>query len=207
MGTRGLIGFRLDGQDKLTYNHFDSYPEGLGKAIVKWCRKIRRRKNGFEGIKQSVQDIQMVSEQGTPTKEQRVKCIELGLYDGNVSTGSEEDFYCLLRNAQGDLDAYLKAGLMTDGSNFIKNSLFCEYGYIINLDDMTLEIYRGFIKTPTGKGRYASKIKPKGWKPSYKGENYYYPCTLAITFPLDNIPLGWLGETNATIKALDAIND
>lgn len=37
MGTRGLYGIRKDGVDKVTYNHFDSYPEYLGKNMLKFC--------------------------------------------------------------------------------------------------------------------------------------------------------------------------
>ncbi len=38
MGTRGLYGFRKDGVNKLTYNHYDSYPSGLGKHILEVIR-------------------------------------------------------------------------------------------------------------------------------------------------------------------------
>ena len=38
MGTRGILGFRKNGLDKLAYNHFDSYPEELGANVVKFCR-------------------------------------------------------------------------------------------------------------------------------------------------------------------------
>lgn len=30
MGTRGALGFIKAGEHKVTYNHYDSYPEGLG---------------------------------------------------------------------------------------------------------------------------------------------------------------------------------
>jgi len=33
MGTRGAYGFRKNGIDKVTYNHFDSYPEQLGESL------------------------------------------------------------------------------------------------------------------------------------------------------------------------------
>jgi len=39
-GTRGIIGFRLNSQDKLTYNHFDSYPDGLGVALLEEIRTV-----------------------------------------------------------------------------------------------------------------------------------------------------------------------
>lgn len=38
MGTRGCYGFRKNGMDKLTYNHFDSYPDCLGHTMVKFCK-------------------------------------------------------------------------------------------------------------------------------------------------------------------------
>ena len=36
MGTRGLVGFISKGVRKGTYNHFDSYPSGLGDDIIKF---------------------------------------------------------------------------------------------------------------------------------------------------------------------------
>ena len=30
---------------------------------------------------------------------------------------------------------------MLNGNNFLKDELFCEYGYVINLDENTLDIY------------------------------------------------------------------
>ena len=38
MGTRGLYGFRKNGVDKVTYNHYDSYPEYLGRNILEFIR-------------------------------------------------------------------------------------------------------------------------------------------------------------------------
>ncbi len=40
MATRGAYGFRVDGQDIITYNHYDSYPSGLGNDILKELHKI-----------------------------------------------------------------------------------------------------------------------------------------------------------------------
>ena len=35
---------------------------------------------------------------------------------------------------------------MINSNDFIKNSLFCEYGYIINLDNKSLEFWIGISK-------------------------------------------------------------
>ena len=34
MSTRGIYGFRKNGEDKLTYNHYDSYFSYLGENII-----------------------------------------------------------------------------------------------------------------------------------------------------------------------------
>jgi hypothetical protein len=49
---------------------------------------------------------------------------------------------------------------MIDSHTFLVDSLFCEWAYIINLDENVLEIYRGFNKEPSDKGRYASLKEP-----------------------------------------------
>ena len=34
MGTRGVYGIQKNNEQKLMYNHFDSYPEGLGLTVL-----------------------------------------------------------------------------------------------------------------------------------------------------------------------------
>lgn len=36
MGTRGLLGFIISGRRHASYNHFDSYPSGLGAQVAKF---------------------------------------------------------------------------------------------------------------------------------------------------------------------------
>jgi hypothetical protein len=170
MGTRGLYGFYKDGVDKLTYNHFDSYPSGLGKDVINFIRK-----NSIENMNQIFDRIIMVDGDSTPTKEQQQNCI---LYYSNcVSTGKPTEWYSLLRNAQGDLDAFNKGLLyMIDNKDFIKESLFCEWAYIINLTDNVLEIYKGFQKEQQN-NRYVSD----------KDEDGYYNCKLIESIPFSTL--------------------
>ena len=88
------------------------------------------------------------------------------------------DFYCLLRKAQGDLNAY-KTDLkyMIDSKEFLGNSLFCEYAYIINLDKNVLEFYKGFNKVPQN-NRYSKYADEK---------EEYKECKLLAEYPLTEI--------------------
>ena len=176
MGTRGLYGFRKDGVDKLTYNHFDSYPDCLGETMAEFCKTT-----SIKEMHEIFDRIVLVDEHDIPTDKQIKECIEY--YNGDVSTGSPQDWYCLLRDAQGNPNAY-KHGLkyMIDNHNFIKDSLFCEYAYIINLDEGCLEFYVGFQKEPSEYNRYGTEK-----------EDNYYPCKMIAYYALD---------TNKTIEEI-----
>lgn len=40
MGTRGIFGVRINNQDKLMYNQFDSYPSSLGTDLVNQLQEM-----------------------------------------------------------------------------------------------------------------------------------------------------------------------
>ena len=188
MSTRGLYGFRKNGIDKCTYNHFDSYPSGLGNDVVKFCAN-----NTVEDLKFFFDNIELVFEDSIPTESQIRECQIAGYVDLSVSSQSQTDWYCLLRNLQGNFKEYQKCIddgnklYMTDGIGFIQDSLFCEYAYIINLDDEVLEFYEGFQKEPQVGNRYGTK-----------DDRGYYPCKLALTIPLDE-----LEDVNKIVKMME----
>lgn len=174
MGTRGLYGFRKNEQDKTSYNHFDSYPEGLGADVLKFIQN-----HSVAEMNEFYDRIIMVNEDATPTDEQKENCRKNGFVNLNVSNQSENDWYCLLRNVQGYLVDLYKCEFpyMIDNSDFIKDSLFCEYAYIINLDTNVLEFYKGWQHVPQDGNRYGE----------VPDENGYYPCRLESEIPIEQI--------------------
>lgn len=153
MGTRGAIGFIVDDKEKVTYNHFDSYPSELGVQILEYIAATQ-----VEKMLEAARRIELVNEDSTPTPAQ-IKALKK-FADTGVGNQSLSDWYCLLRSAQGNLGAYAKAGVMIDSHRFLHDSLFCEWAYLINLDSGKLEVYRGFNKNPKAAGRYAGIRKP-----------------------------------------------
>lgn len=59
-------------------------------------------------------------------------------------------------------------------NKFIKNSLFCEYAYIINLDTMKLEFYIGYQKVPQIDNKFG-----------IENIDGFYPCRLVFVFNLN----------------------
>lgn len=128
MSTRGLWGYIHNEYEFLTYNHFDSYPEGLGLITLSHARKAEADINPLHRV--------------------------FAVFDG-------------------------------DGSAFAADSLFCEYGYVIDLDRRVFEVYEGFQTAPHDQGRFTRSDVPE---PSYRGGPRYYPIKLAVSWPLDELP-------------------
>lgn len=178
MGTRGALGFYRDGVgDKITYNHFDSYPDCLGRAVLKFITStpIAMMNDIFD-------QIILVPADSKPTPEQVKECIKF--HDSRVSTGSPEEWYALLRESQGDLNAY-KFGLryMIDNHKFMQDSLFCEWAYIINLTENTLEVYRGFNKRKNKQAKRYAVDKPD--------DMGYYAVKMLTNNPLSDYEEKW----------------
>lgn len=186
MGTRGVWGFYKKGINKLTYNHFDSYPSHLGLKMVEFVQST-----SIEDLNNIFGRIILIDESVKPTKNQIKECKKYS--DLKVSNQSIFDWYCLLRNAQGCPELY-KSDLryMLNYNNFIKESLFCEWAYVINLSENILEIYSGFRDKPNSKENRYKILEPK---------EDYYACEKLIDFRLNEIPDNWQEQTLREYKS------
>lgn len=153
MGTRGLWGFHLDGQLSVTYNHFDSYPDGLGVQLADFLQG-----QDLDGLKGVVRTLTLVNEDEKPTPAQVKDLTQYGvthLGGVQVASGTLEDWYNLLRDTQGNPVATLASGYMIDSRTFGYDSLFCEWGYVIDFDGDAFTIYEGFQHHGTSRGFWA----------------------------------------------------
>jgi len=130
MSTRGAYGFRLNGRDKLTYNHSDSYPTGLGVEVARLLARTTKTK-----LIPIVERIKLVEDNDENYRRLRDTQGDLRAY----------------------LDGLTE---MIDNKKFLTDSLFCEWAYIINLDTGRLEVYEGYNKDPKARGRYANAKPP-----------------------------------------------
>lgn len=150
MGTRGAITFVAGGVEKTVYNHFDSYPTGLGVTVLDW---LRSPSWDLATVRAQVEALRLVDDSDEPTPEEREQFAHLA--DPGVSTG--RDWYSLLRETQGEPAAILEAGVAGDATGFPLDSLFCEWAYVIDLDQETFEVYEGFQRSGPVAGRWADR--------------------------------------------------
>lgn len=183
MSTRGLWGIRKDGQDLLTYNHANSYPEWLGERICSFVKTMSD--NDMEKL---VLMLKPVSENTPAISEDIQLCKQLKITDFTIGDRKETDYYCLLRKTQGNIEFYeelvknppsFMQGKMLpfiQNSTFILDSLYCEYAYILNLDKRCLEFWVGFQTKPDPKNRYGTEEL-----------NGYFPCKQLEAFSFEKI--------------------
>ena len=192
MSTRGVVGFRHKRKDLLTYNHSDSYPSDLGLRVVHDLHDLLQK--GLKPLIRQVEALTIVTEE-TPRPDEKERRRLQKYANGNVST-QDEYWYQTLRETQGDIKEILKSRYLLDGNNFILDSLFCEWGYIINLDEETLEVYKGDQKKRNRFGRYKKLLPTDG----------YYPCAPVQGFDWDEI-MNDVEAVCAAVVALDVEND
>jgi hypothetical protein len=177
MGTRGFVTFVAGGTEKTAYNHFDSYPSGLGAEVLGWLHAAR---DSLDAVRDRVVALRVVDPQSTPSAEDIERLRKYA--QEQVSSGRLDEWYVLLRETQGDPHAMLEAGVIEDASDFPIDSLFAEYGYVVDLDAESFEVYEGFQERPHSRGRFADR----GKRGSVTGD--YYPVALVKSWPLADLP-------------------
>ncbi len=143
MGTRGLFGFYYKGKYYVIYNHWDSYPSGLGQEIVDQIKNAIASGN-FEQWKIALETIIVVDDQIPPTEDD-IKALEK-YTNLSVSMQNTSDWYCLLRNCQGSLQAVIDAGYLINSVDKDGVPFFEEYAYIVNYNTDCLDFYIGSKK-------------------------------------------------------------
>lgn len=175
MSTRGFITFVIDGTEKTAYNHFDSYPDGLGLNVLKWLRS-------GPVDPEAVRALRVASRDSRPSDED-IERLRKWSWDRHQHGGTQDlrdgqEWYDLLHETMGEPALMLEAGVIEDAHGFPQESLFAEWGYVIDLDAGRYEVYEGFQRSRHHKGRFADRAPVDG----------YYPVALVASWPLSDLP-------------------
>jgi len=184
MSTRGACGFRYNGKLFVTYKHSDSYPVYLGKKVVDFCKTTKE----WEAVKQKVSNLIKVGQCDLADDNVVDEYVNKGYCNTNYSDGDKKEFYCLFHNIQGVryLEEIVNGNIkhLIDSEKFLKDSLFCEFAYIINLDTMELDFYEGFNKSVDKNSNLPFE--------QVANEDGYFPVKYVGSYKLDNIPENWM---------------
>lgn len=130
MSTRGTIAVKIDGETKGSYNHSDSYPTWLGNRVLEFLKDA-----DLDELRTKARALVKVPDRAPTAEEvERLKPYT----DLGVSTGSTQEWYCVLRGTQGELGKILDAGIYEPFPVGAE-----EWSYVVDLDDEKLVVHEG----------------------------------------------------------------
>jgi len=169
MGTRNLTAVYSNGELKVAqYGQWDGYPEGQGATVINFLNSLSEE--SFEQFLNNLHACYFYTEK---------EIDDLG--DDWMQTYPQ-----LSRDHGADiLNMVLDEPLgLVNSIEFAKYSLFCEWAYIIDFDNTTLEVYTGFQTEPIAETErfYSEELR------DYSVGEQYYPIKLLKSYDLDNLP-------------------
>jgi hypothetical protein len=184
MGTRHLVCVVLDGELKIAqYGQWDGDPTGAGDTIVRFVLKKLKQKKFCRALRAC--SWYPASFDGDNIRTDFNKQPELDRSTGaSIMEYVQDGFYPNLLKHQNSSNRDLPyAGepgerrlvrRLVDSRGFAGDSLFCEWGYVLDMDSSTLEVYKGFQKKPHGSGRFIDTFI----RADRRESDQYYPIKL-----------------------------
>jgi hypothetical protein len=167
MGTRNVTIVIKDGEYMLgQYCQWDGYPEGQGATVLDFLKNKMDRKK-FEA--------QLENARFGTDEELHALWVELGADDsGLVSMDISDEFKKKHPQLHRDMGATVlefiqnadSEVLLANQVDFAKDGLFCEWTYVIDLDNNALEVYGGYNNQAVpGTSRFSADMVEEGSDP------------------------------------------
>lgn len=183
MGTRHLIVVHAGGAYRIAqYGQWDGYPTGQGASVLKFLHsadlpafKEKCKQLAFATDKQI--EAAWVAAGADPGKDLVSMEVAERLKQSNPEFSRDTGAGILRLVMQADRPLLVK-----DSLSFAGDSLFCEFGYVIDFDTGMFEVYEGFNKEPLSAGDRFFDM------PGLEKNGEYEPIKLAKSWPLSALP-------------------
>lgn len=183
MGTRHLIMVLKDNQYKVAqYGQWDGHFTGQGVETKHFIKDRLLAKRGIQTFTKQLDRIQIIAD-----AEVMARWEAQGAKGGFAGLDVEDSFDNLYpqlsRSCGSDILEYVysaEAPEIAHSIDFAKDSLFCEFAYLVNMDTEELEIFTGFNQKPLSESdRFYFLQSP---------DMEYYPIKLYKSFKFNEIP-------------------
>lgn len=158
MGTRHLICVVIDGDFKIAqYGQWDGYPDGQGIDILTYLRTAN-----YDALTANLRKLRWTTHEDFARVNKELDLGDSGWMDMEQAARYKAAYPALSRDTGSKILALVEAGgveFVTDSRDFAQDSLFCEWGYVIDLDTKVLEVYEGFVESTPTEGRWAGQHK------------------------------------------------
>jgi hypothetical protein len=185
MGTRNLTAVVVNGQYKVAqYGQWDGYPEGQGLTILNFLKNFDEAQ-----FRKRLEAVRFVTDEEVhgwyvAAGSKGEKFVSMDVHDKVMATHPYINrdhggaILELIATSDGPVE-------VQDSLNFVSDSLFCEWAYVVDLGKRTFEVYKGFNHSPVPAGeRFADMVLRE---PASDGSKYY-PVRLVAIFSLDKLP-------------------
>ena len=132
MGTRHLICVYYKRRFALAqYGQWDGYPQGQGRDIYHW---IWKNHGNIIRLKRGLSHVRVLTTEAVRTQ------FSNALLPASLSRDTGSKIFELVACAKADepVDVVLELDFVNDG-------LFCEWAYVLDLDDEVLEVWTGHV--------------------------------------------------------------
>lgn len=186
MGTRHLtIVAAAGGYPVAQYGQWDGYPSGQGVTALNFLKTLTPEQRAEFKAK--------CLATGTATEaELKAELKEKGIVSNNgwMDSENEDKFKSAYPQLSRDTGAAILELIWTSPPGlklqrtleFIGDSLYCEWAYVVDLDTNKLEVYKGFNKDGIKPTDRFYNMPVDAHNPEYK------PCVMIASFDLDSLP-------------------
>jgi len=204
MGTRGLYVAIYNGKHHIAqYGQWDSYPSGQGARLLNFCRENLSSRTGQQAFIEKLVNCRFIS------NEEDRRCWDECGAEGkefvslDVAAKHDKKYPSLSRDTGAKIFDLILASEgpvpLTDEIEFAKDSLFCEWAYVVDLDKNTFEVYKGFNTEPLGENeRFQGAPGAKG-----ASGHTYYPIRHVRTYSLFDLP----AEDEMFVQEIHSLTD
>lgn len=202
MGTRGLYCVLQDDQLKVAqYGQWDAYPSGQGAVVLNFLRE-KVQNGGLDSFREAVRGLTQFSDDEVDAIWQAGGAGADGMISMQDADKVRQQYPALSRDVCGGIMALIDSGEVTQvhlRDGFAADSLFCEWAYVVNLDDNILEVYKGFQEQEHHSGRFAD------YQVEERMKGNYWPVALVAQFGFNVLPNEMVFEEVCEGSVLDRL--
>ena len=208
MGTRNLTCVQKDGELVVAkYCQWDGYPKGQGKIIIDFIAKKFDKKLFISKLA----NVKTISEKKLKSLWEKCGANSNSEFVSlDVSDKFAKQYPHLHRDMGGTVLAFIQDSdgevLLQNDKEFAKDSLFCEYAYVLNLDTDSLDICNGFQKENPADSIFYNSKKYRPTKKKGDG-SVYYPIGFLMSIPFSSIKKNGVAKTIKQIEKKEKKDD
>jgi hypothetical protein len=183
MGTRSLICVVADGKYRVAqYCQWDGYPSGAGLDVLIFLTYTKMKR-----FRKKINKCVLLNEQQMKDKwaEYGVDPDDFPIHK-SVADKMYKKYPQFHRNMGADVLGFIYESNqnlieLKNSIYFAQDSLFCEWCYVIDLDQQTFEVYEGFNKKPLNPNE-------RFYREGQNNDNGYYAVKLLNQYSLNDLP-------------------